>query len=284
MNLRDIEMRSSGAAYGWEFRWRAPILIGSQPVFAMTVQAVTGFEGHWYAPPFTPWVGWLGVFVAALGVLLRIQSTTALRASVMGADNPDTSHFVRHGIYRSVRNPLYLSSLLLFGGYGLFFGWMWAAGYVAFHFWRYCRIVRLEESCLRSEWNDSFETYFSSVPRWLPRWEIFRHEFGRWMSWHGVIANSLYVGMWLGIAASVLLGNFGWVIPFECAGGVLMLAYYRAQSRKVVASVPGEAKLAIANPELPSTSHASVVASLPHPHFSTEVAERPRVIAIFEEP
>lgn len=284
MNLRDIEMRSSGAAYGWEFRWRAPILIGSQPVFAMTVQAVTGFEGHWYAPPFTPWVGWLGVFVAALGVLLRIQSTTALRASVMGADNPDTSHFVRHGIYRSVRNPLYLSSLLLFGGYGLFFGWMWAAGYVAFHFWRYCRIVRLEESCLRSEWNDSFETYFSSVPRWLPRWEIFRHEFGRWMSWHGVIANSLYVGMWLGIAASVLFGNFGWVIPFECAGGVLMLAYYRAQSRKVVASGPGEAKLAIANPELPSTSHASVVASLPHPHFSTEVAERPRVIAIFEEP
>jgi hypothetical protein len=116
------QMRPSGAANTWEFRWRWPILIGSQPALALLAHVVSGVDELWYAPELAPGIGWLAVIVATLGILFRIQATTSLRAAVMAADDPDTSRFVSDGLYRSVRNPLYLSSLLLFGGYGLCFG------------------------------------------------------------------------------------------------------------------------------------------------------------------
>lgn len=223
-------MRPSGVAYDWEFRWRWPILIGSQPALALMAHFVSGVEEPWYAPTFSSEIGWIAVFAATLGILLRIQATTSLRAAVMVSDDPDTSRFVTHGIYRSVRNPLYLSSLLLFGGYGLFFGWKWATVFVLFHCWRYRRIVLLEESYLRSEWGSEFEAYCHSVPRWLPCWRELRREFGHWLSWHGVISNSLYVAIWLGMTVSAWQGDLVWVIPFECVGGVVMVTYYRAQT------------------------------------------------------
>lgn len=238
-------MRQRGAAYDWEFRWRWPILIGSQPALALMSHVVTGVEEYWYAPVFSPGIGYSAVVVATFGILLRIQATTSLRAAVMVSDDPDVSHFVTHGIYRSVRNPLYLSSLLLFGGYGMFFGWMWATGFVLFHWWRYQRIVLLEESCLRLEWGSEFEAYCHSVPRWRPRWREFRCEFGRWLSWHGVIANSLYVGIWLGITVSVQQGSLGWIIPFECVGGFAMAAYYWAQPRHAISNVPRHAEQSV---------------------------------------
>lgn len=273
-------MRPSGAAYNWEFRWRWPILVGSQPALALMAHIVSGAEEPWYAPTLSAGIGWLAVFVATLGILLRIQATTSLRAAVMASDDLDTSRFVSHGLYRSVRNPLYVSSLLLFGGYGLCFGWAWAAGFVLFHWWRYQRIVLLEESCLRLEWGAEFDAYCHSVPRWLPCWRDLRCEFGRWLSWHGVIANSLYVGILSGIVVSAAQGNLGWVIPFECAGGIAMATYYWTQSRETISEGSSDAELAVSDPAL---SHAPQAASLIQPHFSIEPAELHRAIAILEE-
>lgn len=276
-------MRPSGAAYDWEFRWRWLILIGSQPALALMAHAISGVEEPWYAPAFSPWTGWLAVLAATSGILLRIQATSALRACVMASDNPDTSRFVVHGVYRSVRNPLYLSSLLLFGGYGLFFGWLWAIGFVAFHGWRYHRIVRLEESCLRPEWGEDFDAYCRTVPRWLPRWRDFRSEFGRWLTWHGVIANSLYVSIWMGIAVSALQRNLGWVIPFECVGGGVMVMYYWVHSPDMAAAVAREIEHSESAPALPSDSPVPPVAGVDVPHFQVGSVDRSHAIAIFEK-
>ena len=276
-------MRERGVANDWEFRWRWPILIGSQPVLAWMSHTVSGAAGRWYAPTFSPVVGWLAVLVATLGILLRVQATTALRGCVMASDDPDTRHFVVHGIYRSVRNPLYLSSLLLFGGYAMFFGGLWAVGFVAFHVWRYRRIVRLEESHLRSEWNEDFDVYFRSVPRWLPRWRELRFEFGRWLSWHGIIANSLYVSLWLGITISAQQGNLAWVIPCECLGGIAMVTYYWVQSREAVVSAHSTIPLTVPDVVVGSGSHQSDAAIVPAPHFQSDVTDRPRVTVRFDQ-
>jgi hypothetical protein len=147
---------------------------------------------------------------------------------------------------------------------------------VLFHWWRYQRIVLLEESCLRLEWGAEFEAFCRSVPRWLPRWRDLRGEFGRRLSWHGVIANSLYVGIWLGVVVSAVQGNLGWVIPFECVGGVAMATYYWVQSRDAITEAPSEVELSVADSAL---SRASKVASVLQPHFPIEPAERLQAIA-----
>lgn len=224
-------MKFDGVANNWEFRWRTLLLVGSQPILAGLVHWTSGSDRPWYSPEFSQQMGWLAVTVAMLGILLRVQATTALHARVMASDDPDTSRFVVHGIYRSVRNPLYWSSLLLFGGYALFFGVSWAIGFVAFHAWRYRRIVRLEESCLRAKWGNDFEAYCQTVPRWWPRWRELRSEFGHWLSSQGVLSNAPYVAMWLGLVVSTLQRDLFWVIPFELGGGIVLVAYSRATSR-----------------------------------------------------
>lgn len=247
-------MRPRGAASDWEFRWRFPILIASQPALAWLVHLTSAASEPWYAPAFSAWTGWLAASMATLSILLRVQATTALHARVMAADDPDTSRIVTQGIYRAVRNPLYVSSLLLFGGYALFFGWSWMIAFLAFHVWRYRRIVRLEEHSLRAEWGAGFDDYCRTVPRWIPRWSALRREFGRWWSWQGMAGNSVYVAMWLGIIVSAWQQNLTWVIPFETAGGLVMAAYYLARPAKsVVASKP---------------RHAPIIEAIPVPHFA----------------
>ena len=112
-------------AFAWEYRWRVPILIASQPVLALAVHFLSNRDGCWYAPAFSVATGWTAVVIATLGILLRVQAVMDLHANVMASHGPDVSRIVTTGIYGAVRNPLYISSLLLFGAYGLFFGWLW---------------------------------------------------------------------------------------------------------------------------------------------------------------
>src|SRR5437773_1294186 len=189
-------------AFAWEYRWRVPILIASQPVLALAVYSLSDRDGCWYAPAFSVATGWTAVGIATLGILLRVQAVMDLHANVMASHGPDVSRIVTTGIYGAVRNPLYISSLLLFGAYGLFFGWLWALGFVAFHWLRYQRIIRLEESFLRSQWGEDFENYCRQVPRWWPRWRKLFAASGLWISMDGVLPNLVYVALWAGIVVS----------------------------------------------------------------------------------
>ena len=208
--------------FSWEYRLRFPILIASQPLLALFVHWFSGNEGLWYAPTFPLATGWIAAAIGTVGILLRIHATTYLHVRVMASQEPDASRFVSTGIYGVIRNPLYLSSLLLFGAYGLFFGALWAGAFVIFHWVRYQRIIQLEESCLLSSWGQEFEDYCRQVPRWLPRWNGFRPTVRLWISSSGVLANTLFVTIWAGIVASACTGNLTWVIPFELAGAIGM--------------------------------------------------------------
>ena len=266
-------MKPQGAATDWEFRWRFPILIASQPILAALVALMSEENRFWQTPSLATWSGSIAVAVATLSILLRVQATSTLHARVMAAHGPDTSRCVTHGIYRALRNPLYLSSLMLFGAYAVLFGWGWMVGFVAFHVWRYRRIVRLEEHSLRTEWAGEFDDYCRTVPRWIPRWSEFRREFGRCFFWQGVVGNSVYVGMWLGIVVAVAQQNRIWIDVFEVSGGVVMATYYLTRRARRTAILPEPVRL---DSSANSNGRHSVLEVVPVPHIVSALSDASR--------
>ena len=79
-------------------------------------------------------------------------------------------HLVVSGLYRHVRNPMYVAVLSLICGQGLLFGsvrlleyalvvWL---GFLAF-------VVLYEEPALRKTFGQEYEDFCAHVPRWIPR-------------------------------------------------------------------------------------------------------------------
>jgi protein-S-isoprenylcysteine O-methyltransferase Ste14 len=74
------------------------------------------------------------------------------------------------GLYRFVRNPMYLSVLLIVLGWCLYFGSCWLALYLAvlavgFHI----RVTCHEEPWLCRQFGPDWRRYSDAVPRWIPR-------------------------------------------------------------------------------------------------------------------
>lgn len=73
------------------------------------------------------------------------------------------------GLYRFVRNPMYLAVLMILAGWSLLYGSWSLAGYgvgmaIAFHL----RVVLHEESWLKRQFGVAWDDYAVRVPRWLP--------------------------------------------------------------------------------------------------------------------
>lgn len=118
--------------------------------------------------------------LAFLGVLLWMAGfglylACARRFAVDGRGTPlpvaPPERLVVAGIYRHVRNPMYLGVLAAVGGWALFFAGdntlalcvFWTA--VVFHL----MVVFYEEPALRRQFGASYDEYRREVPRWLPR-------------------------------------------------------------------------------------------------------------------
>jgi protein-S-isoprenylcysteine O-methyltransferase Ste14 len=78
-------------------------------------------------------------------------------------------HLVVEGLYRYVRNPMYLGVLLLLLGETAFFQSSALLQYtVAWFIVVNLLVVFYEEPALRRRFGDSYERYVRSVHRWLP--------------------------------------------------------------------------------------------------------------------
>jgi len=74
------------------------------------------------------------------------------------------------GLYRYMRNPIYLGALLVQLGYIVWFGSAWATLYVLFMFAGFhILVVVIEEPILRNTFGAAYEEYCREVPRWIPR-------------------------------------------------------------------------------------------------------------------
>jgi protein-S-isoprenylcysteine O-methyltransferase Ste14 len=77
------------------------------------------------------------------------------------------------GLYKIVRNPMYIGILLILLGHIFWFQSIWLVLYavcvfIAFHLF----VVFYEEPTLRKKFGDSYKRFSQRVPRWIPR--VFR--------------------------------------------------------------------------------------------------------------
>lgn len=106
-------------------------------------------------------------FVALLDCFARF----ALQGRGTPAPVFPTPRLVVSGLYRFVRNPIYLALVALIAGQALLFaspGLLAYAGLV----WLACHLFTLgyEEPTLKKTFGTQYESYRANVHRWLPRW------------------------------------------------------------------------------------------------------------------
>lgn len=107
---------------------------------------------------------------AALPILLDSFARFALQGLGTPAPVFPTRHLVVSGLFRYVRNPMYIAVVSLVLGQGFFFGSIpvleyGAAVWVGFHFF----VLLYEEPTLRSSYGHDYQDFCQHVPRWIPR-------------------------------------------------------------------------------------------------------------------
>lgn len=154
-------------------RWAAA---GSALFFAVAPGVVAGvipwlLTGWRFAPIWNPLRAFGGALTIAAGLVLV---SAFVRFVIEGVGTPapvaPTQHLVVGGLYRYVRNPMYLAVVtaivgqgLLFGQLGLFlYAGIVGAAMVAF-------VVLYEEPYLAERFGAEYDEYRRAVPGWWPR-------------------------------------------------------------------------------------------------------------------
>jgi len=113
-----------------------------------------------------------GAFLIALGIVGLLWCGWHFAVSGRGTPAPfDPPHrLVVQGLYRSVRNPMYVSVAGILIGESLFFSSAAILGYLlACWLFVHLFVVLYEEPTLREKFGDAYEEYCKQVPRWIPR-------------------------------------------------------------------------------------------------------------------
>ncbi|HKZ77464.1 MAG TPA: isoprenylcysteine carboxylmethyltransferase family protein [Pyrinomonadaceae bacterium] len=119
-------------------------------------------------------VRFLGLFPILFGASIYLwcawDFTFAGRGTPAPIDPP--KELVVHGLYRYVRNPMYVGVLSILFGEALLFALQRLFGYAVIVFVLfYLFVLFYEEPTLRRKFGESYEEYCQAVPRWLP-WRI----------------------------------------------------------------------------------------------------------------
>ena len=129
---------------------------------------LTGWEGSGWGPVAV--VGGWALIAAGVGVLL----SAFVRFVVEGLGTPapvaPTERLLVGGLYRHVRNPMYLAVFAAILGQALVLGRAVLLAYAALVLALTAAFVRLyEEPTLARRYGEAYERYRREVPGWLPR-------------------------------------------------------------------------------------------------------------------
>jgi protein-S-isoprenylcysteine O-methyltransferase Ste14 len=117
-------------------------------------------------------LGAFGLAPVAVGAAIYLwcawDFATFGRGTPFPLDAP--KQLVARGLYRFVRNPMYVGVLLAIFGQALWFGsvptlWYGLATALVFHLF----VVFYEEPALLRQFGDSYAQYLRTVPRWMPK-------------------------------------------------------------------------------------------------------------------
>jgi protein-S-isoprenylcysteine O-methyltransferase Ste14 len=113
----------------------------------------------------------LGVVPVAVGVLVLTASVWNLVTAGKGTPAPfdPPQALVVGGLYRFVRNPMYIGDLLVLWGESLLFGSPLLLAY-SLLILAVCHlfVVLYEEPALRRTFGGAYARYSDAVPRWIP--------------------------------------------------------------------------------------------------------------------
>ena len=111
-----------------------------------------------------------GLILAGVAGLVDSYARFALQGLGTPAPIAPTQHLVVTGLYRYVRNPIYVAvAAVIFGQAVLFGDWrLFAYGGVL---WLACHlfVVGYEEPTLKKAFGAEYEAFRINVPRWIPR-------------------------------------------------------------------------------------------------------------------
>ena len=146
-------------------------VIAPGTVAGLIPYVLTRWESHnWYGATIPARVSGAVLIAAGLGGLLHavFRFVTEGRGTPAPVMPPTT--LVVHGLYRYVRNPMYVAIVTLIIGQALWLGRFILLGYaavawLAFHLF----VVLYEEPKLRRTFGPPYDDYRTRVRRWWPR-------------------------------------------------------------------------------------------------------------------
>jgi protein-S-isoprenylcysteine O-methyltransferase Ste14 len=159
--------------------------IGSIVFFAIAPGVVAGLIPWWLTrwevrEPFLHWsTRAIGVILIAIGAAVLIGAFARFVMEGVGTPAPvaPTRQLVVGGLYRYVRNPMYLAVTAAIVGQALLLGQPVLLRYAAVVLIGFAAFVRwYEEPTLRRRYGAQYEAYRSAVPGWWPRLHAWRPE------------------------------------------------------------------------------------------------------------
>lgn len=167
---------------------RAFAILGSAVFLVVAPGTVAVLAPRWISgwrmqPPFLglPALRVLGVLLLGAGVPVLVESFARFAVEGLGTPAPvfPTKHLVVRGLYRHVRNPMYVAVVAVILGQALLLGDLRlleyaAAIWLAFH----CFVLAYEEPTLRLTFGAEYDAFRAGVPRWLPRLRPWRGQRG----------------------------------------------------------------------------------------------------------
>jgi protein-S-isoprenylcysteine O-methyltransferase Ste14 len=158
---------------------KAIAVLGSALFFVIAPLGLAGFVPWWvtqweFRPAFfgvdlTRILGGTLIIVGAPGV---VDSFARFALEGLGTPAPiaPTQKLVVTGLYRYVRNPIYIAVVAVIFGQALLFGdWrlLWYGALLWFFF--HIVVVMYEEPTLKQTFGLEYEAFRANVPRWIPR-------------------------------------------------------------------------------------------------------------------
>jgi protein-S-isoprenylcysteine O-methyltransferase Ste14 len=164
--LSDLHHRRRAAAGSAAF-----MVAGPGVVTGLVPWLLTRWKVHRPVPGGVP-ARAVGAGMIVAGGAVLTQSFARFVVEGLGTPLPaaPTSHLVVGGMYRHVRNPMYVALEAVIIGQALLLGQRRLLGYAAIAAIPPALFVRLyEEPTLVARFGEEYEQYRRNVPRWLPR-------------------------------------------------------------------------------------------------------------------
>jgi protein-S-isoprenylcysteine O-methyltransferase Ste14 len=160
-------------------RSKASAAVASFVFLALAPGFVAGLVPYWISrwqllPPLLGFGAFraVGALLVAAGLPILLEAFWRFAFEGIGTPAPilPTRHLVVSGLYRYVRNPMYLAVAAMIAGQGLLLGNVRVLEYGAlvwcgFHLF----VLIYEEPTLETTYGAEYEAFRRNVPRWIPR-------------------------------------------------------------------------------------------------------------------